>query len=242
MKNIDVIIPIYNEENRIIRTCDAVISFLKENKNFYFTFLNDGSSDGTLKRIEQKIDENGSAQIQVISHDHNKGKGAAVRTGFLKSEHDYVCFLDGDLAYSLDHLHTLAKKLEVCDVVIGSRSLGSDNKKNIPFLRRILGWGFNRLMRIIIGLPFRDTQAGLKGFSFDAAKTVSKRQLITGFSFDAEIIFIAKKHKYTIGEVAAFVADDHSEKNSKVNLIKDSIKMFISLIRIRYYDISGKYN
>ena len=235
-----IIIPVYNESGRIKRTCEAVISFIKNRPDYLFRFIDDGSTDNTVEFIKENYSD--CSQIEVLKLEQNVGKGGAVKAGMLDSEGEYACFIDGDMAYSFNHLPTLFKKLEECDVVIGSRALGFKNKKKIPVLRRILGGGFNYLSRMIIGLHFKDTQAGLKGFKMEAAKNIFEKQTISRFSFDVEVLYIAQKHGYSINEIPAIVARDHSEKNSKVNLVKDTLKMFLGLFRIHYYNLTGKYD
>ena len=84
-------------------------------------------------------------------------------------------------------------------------------------------------------------QAGLKGFNKEAAQEIFKQQTITGFSFDAELLFLAAKKGYTIGEIPARISEQHLYKKSKVNIVKDSLKMFSCLLKIRYNNRVGNY-
>ncbi|OGV50217.1 MAG: hypothetical protein A2017_00170 [Lentisphaerae bacterium GWF2_44_16] len=235
-----VIIPVYNETQRISLTCDKILEFL-EHQDYCFLFVNDGSTDNTLDIIMEKTKGAPADKIKYISLEKNMGKGAAVKKGVEHVETEYLCFMDGDLAYSLEQLITLFDALKNADMVIGNRTLGREDQKNIPPLRRLLGWGFNRLIRVIMRMPYNDTQAGMKGFRTEGAKKIFSKQIINGFSFDVELIFIARKLGYKVGEIPAYVQDDHTEKNSKVNLLKDPIKMFFSLFLIHYYNCKGKY-
>ncbi len=240
MNKYNVVIPVFNESGRILKTCNAITDFLKDNPNYNFLFVDDGSEDDTVKLLEQRKKQ--FQDINILALDNNAGKGAAVHAGIMQSEGEYVCFIDGDLAYSFNHLPRLFEKLKTFDVVIGSRALGFKNKKKLLLIRRILGGGFNYLVRIIIRLPFKDTQAGLKGFRLDTAKKIFAKQTVSRFSFDVEILFLARKYGFTIGEIPAIVAKHHTEKNTRVNLIVDTARMFFGLFRIHYYNITGKYD
>ncbi len=105
-----------------------------------------------------------------------------------------------------------------------------------------MGWGFNRLVRIFLKLPYRDTQAGLKGFSNEAAERIFARQTIFDFTFDAELLFLARRFGYRIAEVPARVLDTHVYKGSHVSLLRDTPRMLLSLLRIRCNSALGKYD
>lgn len=236
-----VIIPVYNETQRISLTCDKITDFIALHPRYCFLFVNDGSTDDTLDIIRKKAKSALPGRIKYISLEKNMGKGAAVKKGVEHASTEYLCFMDGDLAYSLEQLITLSEALENGDMVIGSRTLGSEDQENIPPLRRLLGWGFNRLIRLIMRMPYKDTQAGIKGFRTEAAKKIFSKQIINGFAFDVELIFIARKLGCRITEIPAYVQEEHTEKNSKVNLLKDPLKMFFSLFMIHYYNCKGRY-
>ena len=192
MSKYNIIIPVYNEEDRIERTCNAVLEFLKKtDKDYKFTFVDDGSADKTVDLLNKYTSINNG--IEVLPLGINQGKGAAVKAGILNAEGKYVCFIDGDMAYSFNHLISMFKALRKKDVVIGSRALGFKNSRRIAIKRRILGGGFNFLVRIVTGLPYRDTQAGLKGFKLDNAKKIFSKIHDSRFWFDVEVLFIAKK-------------------------------------------------
>jgi dolichyl-phosphate beta-glucosyltransferase len=108
-------------------------------------------------------------------------------------------------------------------------------------LRRVLGWTFNKIARTILWMPYRDTQAGLKAFRLDAARRIFALQRVPGFSFDAELIFIARRLGYSVGEIPARVSDTHSYKISKVNLAREPFRMLRELVRIRGNALLGRY-
>jgi glycosyltransferase involved in cell wall biosynthesis len=236
MFKVSVILPIYNESKCIATTVEAVLEYLQNHPDHQFIFVNDGSTDDTPIILEEKIANTRTNQITLISYEQNQGKGYAIKKGVEASIGDYVCFLDSDLAYSLSHLEFLIDKLEVFDVVIGCRNLINDNFKRVRIIRLLAGKIFNIVSRIILSLRFSDMQAGIKGFRKDVAINLFKNQTIKRFCFDVELIFLAQKRGYTIGEIPAIVSITHLEKTSKVNLSIDSLKMVQSLIQIKIND------
>ncbi len=241
MIKIAVILPVYNEANCLEKTFDRILEFSQKNHAYNFIFVNDGSTDDTLEIIENKLKTFPTHHIQLISYSDRQGKGYAVKKGSECTDADCICFMDGDLAYSLEHLEPLVEKLEKFDVVIGCRNLDRENFRNLTLIRKISGKIFNFISRKILNLPYRDMQAGIKGFNKEAAQEIFKQQTITGFSFDAELLFLAQKKGYTIGEIPARVSEQHLYKISKVNIVKDSLKMFSCLLKIRYNNRAGNY-
>ena len=105
-----------------------------------------------------------------------------------------------------------------------------------------MGECFNFLARRILALPYRDTQAGCKGFRRDAARSIFEKSSISGFGFDAELLFIARKLGFSIMEISANVSKEHNYKKGKLKLMKDSVIMFCNLLHIRWNDLLGKYD
>lgn len=237
---VSVILPVYNEQACIRRTFEAIVQYSIEHPDFTFIFVNDGSSDRTKQILATGIHLVKPPHIHLISYHPRAGKGYAIRRGVEYAEGDLICYLDSDLAYSLDHLDLLVEKLRYYDIVIGSRNLTS-NEKDLKLSRKIAGKVFNFLCRKILNLKLRDTQAGLKGFRANVAKNLFARQELTGFSFDVELIYLAKKCGYSIVEIPARVSDKHQKKASKVNLLQDSIRMLLDLLKIRFNDQLGRY-
>jgi dolichyl-phosphate beta-glucosyltransferase len=242
LSTVAVILPVYNEAKVIEGVFGKVDEFAIGNPAFNFIFVDDGSFDLTAQLLSRQIERSGNSRFTLISYAPNQGKGFAVSRGMEHSDADLVCFLDGDLAYSLDHLPLLVEALRSHDVVTGSRSLVPEKQKNIQPARRIMGWGFNRLARVLLNLPYRDTQAGLKGFRRGAAERIFARQKIFDFSFDAELLFLARHLGYRIAEVPARVSETHVYKGSHVSLLRDTPLMFLSLIRIQCNRALGKYD
>lgn len=242
MVNISVILPVYNESQYINATFESVLEYSR-NKPFYqFIFVNDGSTDDTQQILEKKIAETAqSHHISLICYEPNQGKGYAIKKGVESSIGDYICFIDSDLAYSLSHLDGLVNQLELFDVVIGCRTLIEDNFTRVKPLRLVTGKLFNLITQCILSLNFTDIQAGLKGFRKQAAQTLFQKQTIKRFCFDVELIYLAQKMGYTIGEIPALVSMTHFNKISKVDLLQDSVRMLQGLIKIKINDSLGLY-
>jgi glycosyltransferase involved in cell wall biosynthesis len=237
-KPTSVILPVYNEALTIERTLQEVIAFSKQYPHFHFIFVNDGSSDATKSIIENAIIH--QPHITLINHTINRGKAFALRTGVKYAQDEYICFTDGDLAYSLDHLLLLVEKLAVYEIVIGNRNMSANHLRN--FKRKVAGETFNQLTRLILGFDFQDTQAGIKGFRKEVAKQLFDLQTTDNFAFDPELLYIAQKRGYSIGQIPAKVSSLHQQKRSTVNLWLDPPQMLWSLFKIIFNYKTGKYN
>lgn len=240
-----IVLPVYNEQACIERTLNAIDAYLENHPNYIFLFVNDGSRDRTPMMISDHIRTAGHQQIQLLSYHPQGGKGHAIRKGMWCSQSelpgDFFCFLDSDLAYSLDHLDLLIEKLYDHDVVIGCRNQVAVSLRRVSPLRKVAGKIYNGFSRAVLGLDYRDMQAGLKGFRRETAQVLFDQQRLTGFSFDVELIYLAHKWGFSIGEIPATVSKSHQAKVSKVNLLQDSLKMLIDLLKIRWNDLLGRY-
>ena len=171
----------------------------------------------------------------------NGGKGRAVRLAFLRSKADFIIFTDGDLAYSFDHIAPLLDSLKHHDVVIGSRSMAPQPQGGSPARRVFLGWGFNHLVCLLCGLDYPDTQAGLKGFTAEAAQKLFSRQKLDRFAFDAELLYLAKKLGLSVGQIPAQVSGQHTYKTSQVKLLVDSLLCLKDFLLVRWWSTTGAY-
>lgn len=234
MPEVAVILPVHNEAWLIGSVLGQVTDFARNTPGWRFVFVDDGSSDETPKLITEHLErEDAGRSIELVALSPNRGKAGAIREVMLARDEQFLLFTDGDLAYSLDHLPRLRDALESHDVAIGSRALAEGPQTNITMARRLVGSGFNRLVRLITGLPYHDTQAGLKGFRRDAARTLFSEQVVEDFAFDAELLYLAQKHRFSVAELPARVSARHSYKKSRVNMLRDPLKMLGSLIRMR---------
>ncbi|CAI9086692.1 glycosyltransferase family 2 protein [Candidatus Methylacidiphilum fumarolicum] len=238
-----VVLPVYNEEKIIQEVSRSICQFSIQNPRYEFVFVNDGSTDNTGNLLKAVLKEYASAHVQLIDYKTNKGKGYAIKEGFRHTRGDNFCFLDGDLAYPLDYLPLFEEKLQSCDIAIGSRI---SEKKGFclerSLRRKFLGYCFNKLVGFILDLPYSDTQAGLKAFRRTVAEKLFKLQRIEGFSFDVELIFLARKLGYKVEEIPVKVSATHSYKHSKIKLFGDSLRMLKELLQIKYLANKGEYD
>ncbi len=241
---VQVVLPFYNEAGLIRTTFEEVEKFGMEHPEYAFLFVDDGSRDETAATLRTLISESDipESRLGLISYTPNRGKGQAVKAGIEGATAEFVLFTDGDLAYSMDHLPKLANALEAgAHMAIGSRSLIQKSEQNTTPMRKLMGWTFNKCARVILGLKHKDTQAGLKGFRLEAARSIFSRQRLGGFAFDVELCYLARRLGYTVAEIPAYVSEAHSYKVSKVNLVKDPIRMFSALLDVRINAMLGRY-
>jgi dolichyl-phosphate beta-glucosyltransferase len=246
MIQLSVILPVHNEQNCLTATIAAVLQYAQQHPDIEFIFVDDGSTDRTAHLLAQMLCSDplpiGQSPIRYLSYPQCQGKGHAVKQGVQLAIGEYVCFLDGDLAYSLDHLAQLLQRLEDCDLVIGCRNLVDRQTQAVKPSRQLAGKIFNGLSQRILALHFSDMQAGLKAFRRPVAQHLFSQIQTTGFAFDVELMYLAQKHGYTIGEIPAYLAPHHIDKPSKVKLFQDSVQMLFELFRIRYHDRTGRYD
>ena len=233
MFSVVVILPVHNESWLIGSVLGQVTDYAGSHPTWRFIFADDGSTDDTAEKIRKHLEASPIENIELHALAPNRGKARTLKKVILESSEDLVLFTDGDLAYRLEHLDILVGALEHADVVIGSRHLAEERQTNITFLRRMTGSAFNLIVRTLTSLPFKDTQAGLKGFQRNAARAIFRAQVVTDFAFDAELLFLSKKLGLVVNEIPARVSSRHSYKKSKVSLIKDPLRMFASLLRMR---------
>ena len=180
--------------------------------------------------------------MRLLQNNRNHGKGYTVRHGVLAASGQYVLFTDADLSApieELDKLLDVALK-EHADVVIGSRAV--DRKyieKHQSRLRELGGIVFNLMVRSLLGLRLHDTQCGFKLFDRDRSRRIFEQQTTFGFGFDPELLFLAKRSGLKIRETP--VRWSHAE-GSKVHFLRDSVRMFSDLVRIRWNALLGRYS
>ena len=200
--------------------------------------VDDGSTDSTAVVVESFSEQNPC--VKLIKLPQNRGKGYAVKTGMLQSRGRLRLFTDADGATPIGELKRLEKAIDnKAEVAIASRALYSDTcTVNAQFHRRVIGSVFNFIVRTLVVRGVRDTQCGFKLFTAKAASSVFSLQNIDGFGFDVEILYTAQRKGFRISEVPVNWSD---VKGAKVRLIRDSIRMFMDVIRIKINDLRGKY-
>ena len=235
---ISIVIPAYNEEKRISSTLTTILKYLKKNKIIYeILIVDDCSNDKTKKLVSKFVNHN----VRILENQTNKGKGYSIRIGILEAKHPLVLFSDSDLSTPIEELSKFLRYMnEGYDIVIASRNLKDSNVIiTQPFYRQILGKIFPILVRILLIREIKDTQCGFKLFKTEVAKKIVKLQTIERFSFDVELLIIAKMLGYKIKEVPV---NWINSKESKLSLRSDVIIMFFDLIKIKINKIRGKYD
>ena len=236
---LSIVIPAFNEENRIEGTISRIQQYLgKQAYSSEVIVVDDGSYDNTTILVEKMALE--MQNLILVKNGENKGKGYSVKNGFLHSSGQFLLFSDADLATPIEEIEKLLFHLNNgYEVAIGSRGLKeSDIQIHQPWYRETMGKVFNLLVRALIVGNFKDTQCGFKCFLRNAALEICKRQKMERFSFDVEMIYIARKLGYKVREVPIQWFD---RPHSKVNALKDSYKMFMDLMKIRINVLKGFY-
>ena len=245
---LSIVIPAYNEQNRIGRTLDEILRFLKTQPyHAEVIVVDDGSTDETSQRVSERMDQyhDHGHELRILVNKPNRGKGYSVKRGLTDATGDILLFTDADLSSPITEAPKLVDPIAEgrADVTFGSRALNPELiGVHQPKMRELGGAVFNLCMRTITGLKFKDTQCGFKAFRREAALPVFSLQRIERFGFDPEVLYIAKKQGNRLLEVP--VLWDHcegGELQNKLNYVRDSINMFADLIRIRLNDFAGRY-
>ena len=234
-----IVIPAYNEGARLGATLEKVLGDVREQGwNAEVIVVNDGSRDNTADLVRGFAAKD--PMLRLVENPGNRGKGYAVRNGMLQARGEIVVFSDADLSSPIEEMPKLLAALAAgADIAIGSRWLRAELQTRRQSLhRQMFGRVFNLLLRIILGLRFKDTQCGFKAFTRRAAQTILPLQRIERWGFDPEILFLARKFGFRVEEVAVFWG--HSG-DTRIHPLVDGARMFWEMVRIRWYDVTGKY-
>jgi dolichyl-phosphate beta-glucosyltransferase len=229
--DLSIVIPAYNEKNRLPRTILETIKWCKSYcPNYEIIVVDDGSADETLEisKLFSEYDEN----VKVVANPH-LGKGAAVRSGMLNAVGRHVLFMDADGATPLDEITKLRAKLdEGSPIAIGSRIVQDPGKTMVvtSFHRKFIGRAFAAIVNLFGVSGIGDTQCGFKMFRGEAVKDIFSRQKLNGFAFDVEILFLARKLSLEISEVPV---NWENKEGSKVNLVLDSLRMLRDVLKLK---------
>jgi dolichyl-phosphate beta-glucosyltransferase len=235
---LSLIIPAYNEAERIRPSLETAFQYLKDRKyEAEILVVDDGSKDSTIQVVQGFIDEHlpeAGIRCLLIPLGSNQGKGAAVRRGMLEAKGKIRIFTDADLStpvYEVEKVIPLIESQQF-DVVIGSRAAEGRKlvKKHQPWYREAMGRFFNVLVQALVFRGIADTQCGFKAFSDRAALNLFSRQKVMGFSFDVEILYLARRAGYRVKEIAV---EWYNDERSTVGALSDSARMFMELLRIR---------
>jgi glycosyltransferase involved in cell wall biosynthesis len=247
---LSIVLPAYNEAANIksdrLERLDTSLGLL--GYDVEAVVVDDGSDDDTADLLEEFAA--GHARFVVIRNPH-KGKAAAVSTGVMRSRGEFILFMDMDLATSLEHIGPFVDELRKgnADLAIASRELPGSVRKNAPLIRRVLGKGFNLIIRVLLLPGIRDTQCGFKAFRREVARDLFSHSVVfsetpeavTGprvTAFDVELLVLARRHGYRIEQMP--VIWTHT-KTKGVRVFRESFKMLREVLTVWLYDRRGRY-
>lgn len=225
-----LIIPAYNEEERIGGTLEKVLAFLRlQPYTWELIVVDDGSQDRTAEIVSSF-----APSVVLYRLTANSGKGAAVRTGMLLAQGQYRAFTDADLSTPIEELGKMLAAFERgADVVIGSRRV--DRKlvrKRQPWYREMIGVAGNLLVQLVLVRGYQDTQCGFKGCTAPAAIEIFSRAIIDGFAFDIEMIYLATRLGFRIEQIGV---EWYNDERSRVRAVRDTMRTLAEVFTIRRY-------
>ena len=236
---LSVVIPAFEEAARIGSTLERVRTYLAARPfESEVLVVVDGGRDGTLGLVRNVA--RAWPALRVLDNGVNRGKGYSVRRGMLAARGRYLLFSDADLSTPIAEVERLVAALDAgADVAIGSRALvDSDVRVRQAWWRQSMGRVFNRFVRLVAVPDLRDTQCGFKCFRRDAAQRIFARQRIARFSFDVELLWIARTLGYRVAELPVTWINHPS---SRVHPLSDSCRMLVDLMCLRFNDWRGAY-
>ena len=235
---LSIIIPAHNEAARLPPSLEKIGTFLRRQDYVSeVVVVENGSGDGTYeiaKAFTPKM-----PNLRVF-HEETRGKGLAIKRGMLEALGKYRFLCDADLSMPIEQVNRfLPPTLDSVDVAIGSREVPGAKRFNEPAYRHLIGRAFNTMVRWLLLPGLQDTQCGFKCFRDEVAETVFPLQSLDGMSFDAEVLYIARKKDFKILEIPI---DWYHDPDSRVRLFQDSLRMGLDLLNIRWRDLKGKYD
>ena len=235
---LSIIIPSFNEELRLPATLEKIARYIeRERRSTEVIVVDDGSTDRTAEVAESFRGR--FSQLRVLANGANRGKGYSVRHGSLEARGEMILFTDADLSAPIEEAGKLLAALKDHDVAIGSRAM---DRRLIAVresaFREFAGIIFNKIVRIVLWLPFVDTQCGFKAFRRERCRVIFEQQTIERFGFDPELLYLARHHGLSTVEVPVRWA--HSPA-TKVSMMRDSVQMFLDVVIIRGNALRGRY-
>jgi dolichyl-phosphate beta-glucosyltransferase len=234
---ISVVIPAYNEAERILPTVGAIAAYMSSRAEpWELIVADDGSNDNSV----QLLQELELVNMNVLAAERNGGKGKAVRRGVMASRGEFILFADADQSTPIEQFELLLGPVNngQCGIAVGSRAELSAEETKKSLLRQAISKGLQIVVRFGFRIQVKDTQCGFKLFRRDVALDLFSRQLMDGFSFDLELLYLASKLGYKTIEVPVEWID---APGSKVDATKVSLSFMVDLCKIRYNDVRGRY-
>lgn len=239
---LSIIIPVYNEEKRIVNTISEIAKYLAlKPVEYELIIVDDGSRDNSSTLINNLI-KNSKLNIIYLKNMKNMGKGFSVKKGVLSAKGDIILFTDADLSVPIEEYEKLENAIleEKYDIAFGSRGL-KESKKIIPqgFIRDRLGKLFGILVKFMLLPDINDPQCGFKAFKKEAAHSLFYWQTIHKFGFDPEILYLAKKHNFRHKEIPVIWKNNF---DSKLNVMTDTFNIGFELLKIKIKSLLGHYS
>ena len=228
--DLSIVIPAYNEESRIEPTVREIVAYCRQRGGaFELILVDDGSRDGTSAVGHSLCQE--FSELKLIRLPGNHGKGYAVRTGVVNAVGRKILFADADGATPISELERLEAALrDGADVSVGSRALRAEGVQvQAKLYRHLIGRTFHQLVQWLANAGVQDTQCGFKGFRRAAANAIFSQQRLDGFAFDVEVLLLARKLGLTVVDLPV---EWRNSPESKVHMIRDSVRMLVDAIRI----------
>jgi dolichyl-phosphate beta-glucosyltransferase len=222
-----VVVPVFNEEAGIARFLGALRERLDAlSRPYEIVVVDNASTDGTVRALEPLVD---GATIRLLRNESNGGKGFSVRRGMLESAGSLRMFCDADCTPSLASLPEMLAAAESADVVVGSRvAQGAHVRRQQPFRRRLVGWPFIALTRLLMREPAHDIYCGFKLFRAPAAEAVFGRVRLDGWVFDAEALGLARRLGFRVREVGIEWADRDGSKLSIPRVLVPAVRELLA--------------
>ena len=241
--SISIIIPCYKEREVIVANVLAIHAYVNERfEQHEIIVVTDGSPDGTVDALDDLKRTHSEVPLTHIAFPINRGKGAAVRAGFLKAQHEFVLMIDADLTISIRELENFLPAIEHADMAIASRLVpGTVFEEPTPFHRVLTARVFHVLQMVLLGnFEFSDTQCGFKLFRRERTLPLFQALTIERFAFDAELLFLARRMNLRVAILPVRILKD--ARNTNVRIVKDSLNMLGALLKIRWNESLGRYD
>lgn len=235
---LSIIIPAHNEEQRLPSSLEQIFHFLeKQPFTSEVVVVENGSTDRTYAIAREFAARH--SNLRVIQNDW-RGKGLAIQRGVREAVGEYLFMCDADLSMPIDEISKfIPPQLQNIDIAIASREAPGAVRYHEPYYRHLTGRVFNTLIRLLVLPGLQDTQCGFKCIRADVARDIFPYQTLTGWAFDVELLYIARHHGYQVVEIPIhwyFNAD------SKISVLRDSLRMFLDLLLIRRNAWRGLYD